>query len=199
MHGRRVKLLFLTVTIALTILLLTSYRIKATTTTTYATGTFHTLLLDGASIGFQNDVNKIVAVTVVSGLINSTNSKVVIYDGGGSYRFSSLNSTQIMITYSGIDTVTISGAQGSTETTTVTSGDTFQVDAGDNVLISWVQTLPPTLPLMFIVGMTGLGAMLGGPLYTIQLIKAHKYESALVNGLTITVLGVALFIAWLWS
>ena len=196
MWGRHVKLLFLTVTIALTILLLTSYRIKATTY--YATGTFHTLLLDGASIGFQNDVNKTVIVTVVSGLINSTSSKVTIYDGGGSYRFTSLNNTQIMITYS-VDSVTISGIQGSTETITVTSGDTFQVNAGDNVLISWVQTLPPILPLMFIVGMTGLGAMLGGPLYTIQLIKAHKYESALVNGLTITVLGVALFIAWLWS
>jgi len=197
MHGRHVKLLFLTVTIALTILLLTSYHIKATTY--YATGTFHTLLLDGASIGFQNDVNKTVTVTVVSGLINSTSSKVTIYDGGGSYRFTSLNNTQIRITYSGIDTVTISGAQGSTQTTTVTSGDTFQVNAGDNVLISWVHTLPPVLPLMFIIGVTGLGAMLGGPLYTIQLIKAHKYESALVNGLTITVLGVALFIAWLWS
>jgi len=196
LNRRHVNLLFLTVTIALTILLLTSYRIKATTY--YATGTFHTLLLDGASIGFQNDVNKTVIVTVVSGLINSTSSKVTIYDGGGSYHFTSQNNTQIMITYS-VDSVTISGIQGSSETTTVTSGDTFQVDAGDNVLISWVRTLPPILPLMFIIGMTGLGAMLGGPLYTIQLIKAHKYESALVNGLTITVLGVALFIAWLWS
>jgi len=176
LNRKHVKTLLLTATIALTILLLTSHHIKATTT--YATGTFHTLLLDGASIGFQNDVNKTVVVTVVSGLINSTNSKVVIYDGGGSYRFTSLNNTQIMITYSGIDTVTISGAQGSTGTTTVTSGDTFQVDAGDNVLISWVQTLPPTLPLMFIVGMTGLGAMLGGPLYTIQLIMRVHLSTA---------------------
>ena len=54
------------------------------------------------------------------------------------------------------------------------------------------------LPMMFIFGMVGLGAMIVGPLYAINKIKKREYLEALKTGTVVTVIGIALFIAWLW-
>ena len=52
--------------------------------------------------------------------------------------------------------------------------------------------------MMFVFGMVGLGAMIVGPLYAINKIKNREYLEALKTGTVVTVIGIALFIAWLW-
>jgi hypothetical protein len=55
------------------------------------------------------------------------------------------------------------------------------------------------LPIMFIIGMVGLFAMFLGPLYCIEKLKEKDYYDAFKLGTVITIIGIALFIAWLWS
>jgi len=52
--------------------------------------------------------------------------------------------------------------------------------------------------MMFIFGMVGLISMFAGPMYAIYKVKHGEYYDGFRDGLIITVVGVALFIAWLW-
>jgi hypothetical protein len=52
---------------------------------------------------------------------------------------------------------------------------------------------------MFILGMFGLGSMFGGPIYGIYKVKHGEPYEGFKTGLILTVLGVALTIAWLWG
>ena len=143
------------------------------------------------SLQFQNDINKTVTLTVSSGLLNSTTNTVKIYDGGGFFRFISLNDSEVEITYT-VDNVKVNGEH-------ITSGSSVSFASGTTNVIEWDLTLTPMLPFMFIFGMIGLGSMIGGPLYAIHLFKQREYYNGFVYGLVITVLGFALFIAWLWA
>jgi len=143
------------------------------------------------SLQFQNDVNKTVTLTVSSGLLNSTTNTVKIYDGGGIFHFVSLNNSEVEITYT-VDNVKVNGEP-------IASGSSVSFASGSTNVIEWGLTLTPMLPFMFIFGMIGLGSMIGGPLYAIHLFKRHEYYNGFVYGLIITVLGFALFIAWLWA
>jgi len=149
-----------------------------------------------SSLGFQNDIDKTVTLEITNGILNSTTNNLKIYDGGGHFRFTALNNTQIKIDYT-VTAVKVSGDQNH-ENRVVTSGSTITVNAGDNVLISWDITLEPWLPVMFIIGMVGLASTIGGPVYVYHKIKEGKYYEGFRNGLVVTVIGVAFVLAWLW-
>ena len=154
------------------------------------------LFPSGTSLAFQNDINTNVTLQVISGTLNSSENKFGLNRGGGYFRFTALNDTQIKIVYSNC-TVKVSGDQGN-ELRIIKSGSTITANAGDSVLIVWDRQIEPLLPMMFIFGMVGLGAMIGGPLYAINKIKKRDYLEALRTGTIVTVIGIALFIAWLW-
>lgn len=54
------------------------------------------------------------------------------------------------------------------------------------------------LPMTFILGMCGLVMMFTGPLIAIHKAKNHEYYEAIRLGVTITAIGFALVVAWLW-
>ena len=154
------------------------------------------LFPSGSSLAFQNDVNSNVTLLIITGILNSSENKLGLNSGGGFFHFTALNDTQIKITYSNC-TVKVGGDQGN-ELRIINSGSTIIANAGDSVLIVWDKQIEPWLPMMFIFGMVGLGAMIGGPLYAINKIKKRQYLEALRAGTIVTVIGIALFIAWLW-
>jgi len=154
------------------------------------------LFPSGSSLAFQNDINSNVTLLIITGILNSSENKLGLNSGGGFFRFTALNDTQIKITYSNC-TVKVGGDQGN-ELRIINSGSTITVSTGDSVLIVWDKQIGPWLPMLFIFGMVGLGAMIGGPLYAINKIKKREYLEALRTGTIVTVIGIALFIAWLW-
>ena len=154
------------------------------------------LFPSGSSLAFQNDINSNVTLLIITGILNSSENKLGLNSGGGFFRFTALNDTQIKITYSNC-AVKVGGDQGN-ELRIINSGSTITVSTGDSVLIVWDKQIGPWLPMLFIFGMVGLGAMIGGPLYAINKIKKREYLEALRTGTIVTVIGIALFIAWLW-
>ena len=154
------------------------------------------LFPSGSSLAFQNDINSNVTLLIITGILNSSENKLGLNSGGGFFRFTALNDTQIKITYSNC-AVKVGGDQGN-ELRIINSGSTITASTGDSVLIVWDRQIEPWLPMMFIFGMVGLGAMIGGPLYAINKIKKREYLEALRTGTIVTVIGIALFIAWLW-
>jgi hypothetical protein len=52
---------------------------------------------------------------------------------------------------------------------------------------------------MFILGMVGLVGIVAGPLYAAYLIKNHEYYEGFRDGLIVTVLCFALFLAWIMN
>jgi hypothetical protein len=81
----------------------------------------------------------------------------------------------------------------------IANGSSFAINALDNVLITWIKTIPPALPFTFILGMVGLFAIFVGPAYGIYKIQRKDYYEGATTALIITVVGIALFIAWLWG
>jgi len=154
------------------------------------------LFPSGSSLAFQNDINKQVVLQVINGMLNSSENQLKLNSGGGFFRFIATNNTQIKIVYSNCS-VKVSGDQNNPQRI-IKSGTSITVNAGDSVLIQWDIPIEPWLPMMFIFGMVGLGAMIGGPLYAINKVKKREYLEGFRTGIVVTVIGVALFIAWLW-
>lgn len=77
----------------------------------------------------------------------------------------------------------------------------FTVGGVANLKITWrvVSRSEWWLPMMFILGIIGLLCMFGGPIYGIYEVKHGEYYDGFRTGLVVTVLGLALFIAWLWG
>lgn len=53
------------------------------------------------------------------------------------------------------------------------------------------------IPVMLILGLVGIFAMILGPSYGVYLVKHGEYRDGLVNALLITLVGFALFLAFL--
>jgi len=153
------------------------------------------LLTTGSSLSFQNDLNSNLTLQVTKGVLNSSENKLRFDSGGGEFQFTALNDAQIKIISDCV--VKVKGDQGN-EFRPIDSGSILYIDAGDSVLIQWDRQIEPLLPMMFIFGMVGLGAMIGGPLYAINKFKKREYLEGFRTGIVVTVIGVALFIAWLW-
>ena len=154
------------------------------------------LFPSGSSLAFQSDINSNLILQVINGALNSSEFDVKINNGGGSFQFTSEKNTRIKIIYSDGE-VKVSGDQGNPPRF-IESGSEIKINAGDSVHITWDRGIEPLLPMMFVFGMVGLGAMIVGPLYAINKIKNREYLEALKTGTVVTVIGIALFIAWLW-
>jgi len=159
-------------------------------------GGSHVIFDAGGSLGFQNDLEHEVVLNVTSGALNSTENTISLDKGGGYFMFTALDDTVILLDYT-VDDVKVEGDQNQTSRI-VQSGDSFTVDTGDTVLISWAISYAPLLPLMFIIGMIGLGAFIGGPVYGVMKFKEHDYYNGFVVSLAVTAVGLALVIGWLW-
>jgi len=152
---------------------------------------------DGGSLGFQNDITKYIVIDVESGELNGSNVQVGIYDGGGSFRFIAQNNTVLSITSHNINNVKASGDGGS-PLRVLENGTSITVNTNDAVSIIWNITMEPLLPIMFILGMFGLGSMFMGPMYAVYKVNKKDYEAnGFITSLVVTVLGIALFLAWL--
>jgi len=145
---------------------------------------------------FQNDVENYLTIEVVEGTLNLTDFNFHLDSGGGYFKFATPTPVSIKIVCSNL-TVKVSGDQGN-ELRSIDSGSIITTNAGDRILIIWDRQIEPLLPMMFIFGIVGLGAMIGGPLYAINKIKKREYLEALRTGTIVTVIGISLFIAWLW-
>jgi len=138
-----------------------------------------------------------VRLTIASGLFNSTTNRLRFDANSGFYRFTALNNTSFSLVYT-VELVQVQGDQNN-DLRAVLSGALITVNAGNNVLINWYTPLEPALPFLFILGVVGLMSMFAGPLYAIQKSKEKKYREGFVTGLTITVLGIALVLSWLYG
>jgi len=157
---------------------------------------FQILFPSGSSFGLQNTVDKSVILNIVEGTLNSTDYTLKITRGGGYFRFSAKEDVKIRITYT-VDNVKVSGDQGKS-LRSIRSGNTIDVNSSDSVLIQWDLALAPLFPLMAIIGIVGLSALFIGPSYGVWKMRKGHYYDGFVNGLIITVIGIALFMAWLW-
>ena len=61
-----------------------------------------------------------------------------------------------------------------------------------------IEIIVPLVPIVFIIGMAGLGCMFFGPILAITLLRQKEYQKALTWGAIITIAGLALFMSWLW-
>ena len=171
----------------LTVILKANARVSSTTFTSYFPA--------DSSLAFQHE-NRFVTLTVATGTLNSSQCTLQFGSEGGTYTFKANETATLQIDYN-VSNVQVSGDQNNTNRV-IQSGDTFTVNSGNNVHIEWWILTEPWLPLMFIIGMIGLGASFGGPLYAINKIKHHEYHEGMRMGLILTVTGIAFVLAWLW-
>jgi len=129
-----------------------------------------------------------VKIKVGSGVLNGSNGRIEMWTSEGELTFLSL------------DTATLTPFNASIIVNGVVHDGATRINNGDNVKIRWAApAFEPYTPIMFVIGMGGLFAMFVGPAYCIQMVKKGRYWDAAVNGFTITAIGVAFFIAWLWG
>jgi len=132
-----------------------------------------------------------ITLTVTSGTLNGTSGTFAMYPTSGRLTFTSQEAGTITLTSTSNSTnFHINGVVA----------DSASIINGQNYVIEW-SFLEPVflLPIMFILGMFGLGSMFAGPIYGIYKVKHGEYFDGFRTGLVVTVLGVALMIAWLWS
>lgn len=186
------KTMVYTVILVVLALNLATNQAKAAVTGTNQEITFKT---DGR-LCFQNDLTRRVTMQISSGVLNSSQNRIRLSSGGGSFWFVALDNTQLTITYS-VDDVKVSGDQNN-DLRPIGNGETIIVSAGNQVFILWDITVEPLWPIGFALGMVGLGAMVGGPMLAAKDIKRRKYRQALVTGVTLVAIGIGLFLGWLW-
>jgi hypothetical protein len=132
-----------------------------------------------------------ITLTVTSGTLNGTSASLAMYPTSGTLTFTALENGAITLTStSNATTFHINGEAANSAS--IVNGQTYTLE--------WSFLEPEfLLPIMFILGMFGLGSMFGGPIYGIYKVKHGEYYEAFKTGLILTVLGVALTIAWLWG
>jgi len=144
-----------------------------------------------------NFYNETVSLNVIAGNLSTTVNNLGITADWGIFRFTALNTTQLRVSYD-VPILKVTGDSGNT-LRPIRSGSTVTIAINDDVQIIWNRVIEPSLPFAFILGVIGLVCCFGGPLYTIQKSKEKKYRDAFVTGLTVTVLGLALVISWLYG
>ncbi len=129
--------------------------------------------------------------------MNATDTSLALYDGGGWFKFTAIDTLTLTIDYYIYTDVKAAGDQGN-EFRPVANGTTLSIDPANYVEIIWSRSYEPLLPIMFILGMFGLASMFAGPIWFIQTIKKRDWgNDALLTSFIITVIGIALFAAWL--
>ena len=161
------------------------------------TNSFNLYFQNGKTLAFQYlpsqyglSKQRTFNITVTSGTLNGTNGHLSLEwpTAGGTLTFRSRDSA----TLSAPDArIVVNGASFS---------ESASIATGDKVKIIWSgPIIEPLYPIIFAIGMIGLVAMFIGPLYGLNEMKKRRYRDGFVYGLSITVIGLALFIAWLWG
>jgi len=77
-----------------------------------------------------------------------------------------------------------------------------------SIYASYTKYIPPIppppppefmFPLLFAIGIIGIFATIGGPVYAYLKIKKHEYYDGLRTGFLLHIVGLAFTMAWLWS
>jgi hypothetical protein len=132
-----------------------------------------------------------ITLTVTSGTLNGTGGTLAMYPTSGTLTFTALENGAITLTSTSNGTTFHVNGEVATSASLVN---------GQSYTLEWSFLEPEfLLPVMFILGMFGLGSMFGGPIYGIYKVKHGEYYEGFKTGLILTVLGVALTIAWLWG
>lgn len=167
-------------------------------TTMYVTGeNFPVLIQQNSGIAFQNTPRKYVLLKIITGNLNSSTNSLRIYEGGGLFNFLSNESLILQINYT-VTNVKVWGDQGH-EIRQIDSGSSITINEGNMVCIQWDIHIEPWLPILFIFGMIGIGATIGGAMYSTSRLKKHKYDKGLTAGIIWVSIGVCLVLAWLWG
>jgi hypothetical protein len=151
------------------------------------------------TLGFQNSLNEIVYVYVNTGQLNGSITLCEINSGGGKFRFNVQNDSNIVITFTPLESLVYFSPNGDIGLKKVTSGDSFNLTTSDDAYLIWNTPFYSPLPMMFIVGIVGLGCLFVGPWIIIDKIRKKEYEKALVTGFIITFTGFAFFVGWVFS
>ena len=132
-----------------------------------------------------------ITLTITSGTLNGTSGSLAMYPASGTLTFTALENGAITLTSTSNATTFHINGEVATSASLVN---------GQSYTIEWSFLEPEfLLPIMFILGMFGLGSMFGGPIYGIYKVKHGESYEGFKTGLILTVLGVALTIAWLWG
>ena len=109
-----------------------------------------------------------ITLTVTSGTLNGTSGSLAMYPTSGTLRFTALENGAITLT-STSNTTTTFHVNGEVATSA-------SLVNGQSYTIEWSFLEPEfLLPIMFILGMFGLGSMFGGPIYGIYKVKHGEY------------------------
>jgi len=167
---------------------------------------FLTLFPSGLNLCFQQIKKPVgsvlynveyVRLMVVSGTLNGSKCRLNIHEGGGTFKFHAEDEASIKLVYTA-DSVKVKGDQGR-DLRAIPSPSIINIDPGDTVAISWVSTIPPMLPIMFLFGVAGIGTLIFSPLYVVYKFKRQEYYDALRTGVLLFAIGIAFSIAWLWG
>ena len=156
-----------------------------------AAPTFQIYIGNTGSLGFQNQMEYNVTLTVSSGALNCSNASLSMDLNHGRLVFMN-NESAAFTTIFSVSRLTINGGL-------VESGVSTSQVQNDVTIIEWWIMIEPWVPYLFILGMIGLGSMFGGSLYTVHLFKKREYQWALVQGVTFIAVGFGLFIAWVFA
>jgi hypothetical protein len=165
----------------------------------YVNGTnFHVYASQWASIGFQMPLTKIISIRAISGNINGSNSLVWIDSLEGHFTTTLNETATVEVNYSpSINSAHLQGIF-------MNSGDSLSIMAGSILVLDWDmytggEPVNFLVPINFLFGMIGLASMFIGPMYGVYKIKHKEFQSGFVTATVLTILGLALFIAWLWG
>lgn len=132
----------------------------------------------------------IVTLTVNSGTLNGTDATLTMTGSSGTLKFLNFETTTVALTAVEEVEITVNGQSYSAPVSLTPDQD---------VTITWSYfEVPWLLPMMFIFGMIGLFSTVGGPIYAYLKIKNGEYYEGCRTGLILTVVGLALTMAWLW-
>lgn len=153
-----------------------------------------------SSLGFHHPTADFVfsaylTLTVTNGTLNTTANTLTMTRDSGWFRFTSVNTTTLETDYN-VTNVLVDGVK-------IETGDSIDITANTTRLIYWNVEMQPFLPVMFIFGMVGLGAMFGGLIYPIHLFKKHGgiegFRVGLIFFVLIFFIGLGLFMAWVFQ
>jgi len=156
-----------------------------------AASTFFLHIPDTGSLGFQNQQEYNVTLTVSSGALNCSNASLSMDLNHGRLVFMNNESVSFTTVFN-VSRLTINGVLAE-------SGVPTSQVLNDVTVIEWWIMIEPWVPYLFILGMIGLGSMFGGSLYSIHLFKKREYQWALVQAVTFIAVGFGLFISWVFA
>ena len=150
------------------------------------------------ALGFQNEPDIYVLLSVLTGSINSTTNILRVSRGAGVFQWLALNDSTVRVTYTVDGSVSATGDSGNAYRR-IDSGTTLTVTTGETVRIEWKYNVHIWLPIMFIFGIIGLVGTFGSSLYCVNMMKKGKFYEGLRTTVIFGSLSIALVLAWLWG